>query len=91
MSAYNELKTEAASILFTVAKTLKSYPSRGKYNRVIGGYTKSQKDVMNDAINAVKNINVISQAMFRKDVVTFEEESVSLPNFTIAADDEEGA
>jgi succinylarginine dihydrolase len=45
-------------------------------------------DVMNNAISAVKNINVISQAIFRKDVVTFTEEEVVMPNFEVADEEE---
>ena len=37
MSGFNELRQEAMDILFTAAKTIKQFPSRGKYNRVIGG------------------------------------------------------
>ena len=84
MTGFNELRKEAMEILFTAAKTIKDYPSRGKYNRVVGGYTQSQKDVMNDAINAVKNINVISDALYQKNVITFKDEEVSLPEFGVA-------
>ena len=80
---FNDLRLEALTILHNLAMSIKSYPTRGKYNKVIGGYTVSQKDVMNDAINAVKNINVISQALYRKDVITFEEDKVDLPKFKV--------
>ena len=80
---FNDLRLEALTILHNLAMTIKSYTTRGRYNKVIGGYTVSQKDVMNDAINAVKNINVISQALYRKDVITFEEDKVDLPKFKV--------
>ena len=89
MSGFNELRQEAMDILFTAATTIKQYPSRGKYNRVIGGYTQSQKDVMNQAIEAVKNINVISDALFQKNVITFKDDDVKLPEFGIADEEEE--
>jgi hypothetical protein len=82
--SFNELRLEAVTILHNVAKTIKDYPSRGKYNRVIGGYTQSQKDVMNNAINAVKNINVISDALYGKNVITFKEDDVEVPAFGVA-------
>ena len=86
---FNALRTEALTILHTVALSIKNYPQRGRYNKVVGGYTTSQKDVMNTAISAVKNINVISMALYQKDVVTFKEDEVELPAFEVA--DEEGA
>ena len=81
---FNALRTEALTILHTVALTIKNYPQRGRYNKVVGGYTTAQKDVMNTAISAVKNINVISMALYQKDVITFKEDEVELPEFGVA-------
>ena len=81
---FNTLRTEALTILHTVALTIKNYPQRGRYNKVVGGYTTAQKDVMNTAISAVKNINVISMALYQKDVITFKEDEVELPEFGVA-------
>ena len=71
---FNALRKKVEVILMGVVDTIDQYPQRSKYNRVIGGYTKSQKDVMNDAIAAIKQINVISNGMFKKDVFNFEED-----------------
>ena len=81
---FNALRTEALTILHTVALTIKNYPQRGRYNKVVGGYTTSQKDVMNTAISAVANINVISMALYQKNVVTFKDDTVELPDFSVA-------
>ena len=85
---FNTLRTKALTILHNVAMTIDQYPQRGKYNKVVGGYTTAQKDVMNTAISAVKNINVISMALYQKDVITFKEDTVELPAFEVADEEE---
>ena len=43
---------------------------------------------MNQAIEAVKNINVISDALYQKNVITFKDDDVALPAFGIAEEEE---
>ena len=69
--------------MLKVALTIDQYPARGSYNRVIGGYTKSQKDVMNQALGAIKHINTISEGMYGKKAISFEEDEVVFPKFKV--------
>ena len=72
--SFNGLRAKVVSILFNVAERVEQLPVRGKYNRVIGGYTTSQKDVMSAAIGAIQQINIISQGLYGKDVFSFQED-----------------
>ena len=76
--SFNGLRAKVVDILFNVAERVEQLPVRGKYNRVIGGYTTSQKDVMNAAIGAIQQINVISQGLYGKDVFTFKEDKAEI-------------
>jgi tRNA G37 N-methylase Trm5 len=71
---FNGLRAKVVSILFNVAERVEQLPVRGKYNRVIGGYTTSQKDVMSTAIGAIQQINIISQGLYGKTVFDFQED-----------------
>jgi len=72
--SFNGLRAKVVDILFNVAERVEQLPVRGKYNRVIGGYTTSQKDVMSAAIGAIQQINIISQGLYGKDVFSFQED-----------------
>ena len=58
-------------------------PARASYNKLLGRWTTSKRDVINVCTQNLKNLNQVSQTLYGKDVVTFQEESEKLPNITI--------
>jgi len=61
----------------------KRAPIRSRYNKLIGGYSTSKRDVVRACKANLDNLNLISQAKYGKDVVTFQEESHDIPSITI--------
>ena len=61
----------------------KRAPIRSRYNKLIGGYSTSKRDVVQACKANLDNLNLISQAKYGKDVVTFQEESQEIPSITI--------
>tara|TARA_R100000808_G_scaffold10224_1_gene27325 strand:- start:2051 stop:2353 length:303 start_codon:yes stop_codon:yes gene_type:complete len=57
---------------------------RSSYNKFLGKYTTSQRDVVKTAVATIKQVNMISQMKYKKDVATFEDDDVALPKITIA-------
>tara|TARA_R100001244_G_scaffold78297_1_gene61835 strand:- start:121 stop:393 length:273 start_codon:yes stop_codon:yes gene_type:complete len=86
--SFNGLRAKVVDILFNVAERVEQLPVRGKYNRVIGGYTTSQKDVMSTAIGAIGQINVISQGLYGKDVFSFQEDKEVAIEGSLAEEEE---
>jgi len=58
-------------------------PSRASYNKLLGGWTTSKRDIVRACTENLKYLNQISQTLYQKDVVTFKEEAEELPNITI--------
>jgi len=58
-------------------------PARASYNKLLGRWTTSKRDVINACTQNLKNLNQVSQTLYGKDVVTFQEESEKLPNIKI--------
>lgn len=75
---YKNLCERRDKILADCLDASSKAPKRGGYNRLIGGYTKTKNDVMNEAIADLKTLNMISQSLHGKDVWSFEEEDVEL-------------
>ena len=61
----------------------KRAPIRSRYNKLIGGYSTSKRDIVRACKANLDNLNLISQAKYGKDVVTFVEEDQSIPKITI--------
>ena len=58
-------------------------PARASYNKLLGRWTTSKRDVINVCTQNLKNLNQVSQTLYGKDVVTFQEESDKLPDIKI--------
>jgi len=58
-------------------------PSRSSYNKLLGRWTTSKRDVVSSCKQNLMNLNQVSQTLYGKDVVTFKEEAESLPDIKI--------
>tara|TARA_R100000656_G_scaffold116017_1_gene88658 strand:- start:222 stop:491 length:270 start_codon:yes stop_codon:yes gene_type:complete len=72
--SFNYLRSKVLGILKGVVDGIDDYPVRSSYNKMIGGYTTTQKDISRTAYAAIKEINVISKGLYKKDVFTFKED-----------------
>tara|TARA_Y100001951_G_scaffold95118_1_gene92250 strand:+ start:106 stop:393 length:288 start_codon:yes stop_codon:yes gene_type:complete len=87
-SRYHELVEKATNIMLDVAMNIDKYPIKSSYNKVLGGWTKSQRDVITQATNAVKVINNISEGMYgKKAVLLQEDEPVNVPGFKLVEEE----
>tara|TARA_R110002012_G_scaffold314332_3_gene526936 strand:- start:233 stop:490 length:258 start_codon:yes stop_codon:yes gene_type:complete len=83
MPTYEELKARAGKIITTLMNEHEKAPDFGQYNRLLGKRSTSKKDVVKAAVANIKLINQVSQMLYQKDVVTFEDEVAELPNMSI--------
>ena len=81
--AYEDLVERAKRILYEMLEQAEKAPSRASYNKLLGGWTTSKRDVIRACTDNLKNLNMVSQTLYRKDVVTFEEEDEKIPNIRI--------
>ena len=72
--SFNYLRSKVVGILKGVVDTIDEYPTYGTYNKMIGSKTTSQADISRKAYAAIKEINVISKGLYKKDVFTFKED-----------------
>ncbi len=79
---YEGLVERAKLILGRMLIEAEKAPSRSSYNKLLGRYTTSKRDIVRACTENLKNLNMVSQTLYQKDVVTFEEEQ-SIPNITI--------
>ena len=71
-------------VLVNMVNDFAAAEPRGSYNRFLGKYTTSQKDVVKTATALIKQVNGIAQMVHGKDVATFKDDEVSLPTIEIA-------
>ena len=83
MPTYEELVALAGKFITAMINDHAKANTRGTYNPFLGKYTTSQKDVVKRCTNNLKMVNQVSQMLYQKDVVTFEDETPTLPNLTI--------
>ena len=83
MPTWEELKARAGRYINQLLDEHEKAPDFGQYNRLLGKRSNSKKDVVKAAIANIKLVNQISQMLYQKDVVTFEEDSVEIPKMTI--------
>ena len=83
MPTYEELKERAGKIITTLMNEHDKAPDFGQYIRLLGRRSTSKKDVIKAAVANIKLINQVSQMLYQKDVVTFEEDNAELPNMSI--------
>jgi hypothetical protein len=77
--SFNYLRSKVLNILLGLVDDLENHPTRGSYNKMIGGYTTTQRDVSKTAYAAIKEINVIAKGLYKKGVFDFkEDEEVSM-------------
>ena len=53
-------------------------PVRGSYSKLTGSYAKTKRDYLKELTVELQNLNLASQAMFKKDVWDFDEEVPTL-------------
>tara|TARA_Y100001938_G_C7849515_1_gene310100 strand:+ start:188 stop:445 length:258 start_codon:yes stop_codon:yes gene_type:complete len=83
MPTWEELKERAGRYITQLLDEHEKAPDFGVYNRLLGKRSNSKKDVVKAAISNIKLVNQISQMLYQKDVVTFEDDSVDIPKMTI--------
>ena len=81
--SYEGLVNRAKQYLGQMLIESEKAPSRSSYNKLLGRWTTNKRDVINACTHNLKNLNQVSQTLYGKDVVTFQEESEKLPNITI--------
>ena len=83
MPTYQELVEQAGKYITAMISDHAKADIRSSYHRFLGKYTTSQKDVIKKCTANLKLLNQVSQMLYQKDVVTFEDETAELPNITI--------
>ena len=83
MPTWEELKERAGRYITQLLDEHEKAPAFGQYNRLLGKRSNGKKDVIKAAVDNIKLTNQISQMLYQKDVVTFEEDSVEIPKMTI--------
>jgi hypothetical protein len=83
MPTWEELKARAGKYINQLLNEHESAPSFGAYNKLLGKRATSKRDVVKAAVENIKLVNQISQMLYQKDVVTFDDEDVKIPKMTI--------
>tara|TARA_R100001244_G_scaffold128542_1_gene99484 strand:- start:324 stop:602 length:279 start_codon:yes stop_codon:yes gene_type:complete len=82
--SYEDLVERAKRMLSVMLDQVEKAPSRASFNKLLGGWTTSKRDVVKACTENLKNVNMVSQTLYRKDVVTFEDdEPVTIPKINI--------
>ena len=81
--SYEGLVKRAKQYLGQMLIESEKAPSRSSYNKLLGRWTTNKRDVINACTQNLKNLNQVSQTLYGKDVVTFQEESEKLPDISI--------
>ena len=76
MPTWEELQERAGKIIVQLLNEHESAPARSGYNRLLGKYTTSKRDVVKAAMANIKMVNEISQMLYGADVILFEEDSI---------------
>lgn len=82
MPTWEELKARAGKYINQLLDEHERAPDFGQYNRLLGKRATSKKDVLKAAISNIKLLNQISQMLYDKDVVSFDDD-VKMPKMTI--------
>ena len=53
-------------------------PVRGSYSKLTGSYAKTKRDLLKELTVELQNLNLTSQALFKKDVWDFDDEEPTL-------------
>ena len=86
--SWEGLKKRAKQYLAKMLTDAEVAPDRGQYNPIVGGYSKSKRDVVKAATNNLKNLNTVAQAIYGKDVVSFaEDKELELPDISIVEEE----
>ena len=85
--SYKGLVKKAKQYLGIMLMNHEKAPSRASYNKLLGGWTTSKRDVVKACTDNLKALNLVSQTLYGKDVVTFKEEDEKIPE--IKVNDEE--
>ena len=81
--SYEGLVKRAKQYLGQMLIESEKAPSRSSYNKLLGRWTTNKRDIINACTQNLKNLNQVSQTLYGKDVVTFQEESEKLPDISI--------
>jgi hypothetical protein len=81
--SYEGLKEQAKLVIGIMIANSQKAPSRASYNKLLGGWTTSKQDVVKACTENIKILNLASQTLYQKDVVTFEEEKITIPKLKI--------
>ena len=81
--SYAGLVTRAKQYLADLILNHEKVPARASYNKLIGGWTTSKRDVVKACTDNLKALNLVSQTLYGKDVVTFKEEDEKIPEIQV--------
>ena len=75
---YNDLCNQRDELIANWLRDSRSAPSQGRYSKLTGSYSKSKREYLKDLTIELQNLNLVSQAMFKKDVWDFDQEEPAL-------------
>tara|TARA_R100000781_G_C3972195_1_gene90536 strand:+ start:62 stop:337 length:276 start_codon:yes stop_codon:yes gene_type:complete len=84
--SYEGLVERAKQYLGQMIIQSEKAPTKASYNKLLGGWTTSKRDVIMACTMNLKNLNTVSQTLYGKDVVSFNEEETKLPDIKINED-----
>ncbi len=76
MPTWEELQAKAGKYITQLLDEHETAPVRSGYNRLLGKYGTSKKDVVKAAMSNIKMVNEISQMLYGNDVIMFEDDNL---------------
>ena len=75
---YEGLCSDRDALILEWLGNSRKAPVRGSYSKLTGSYAKTKRDYLKELTVELQNLNLTSQALFKKDVWDFDDEEPTL-------------